>query len=228
MGWGSSARRGSACWRSHSHAGGGDKGGSWPSPAAGSPPRGWGGVFRRGLTGHRHRATPTLVGQRPSRGLAQGGSRDHPHAGGAGLLRLLIHWSTAEPLPRTRGGGRAARTAAVPARDTPTCVGGGLPRRQTNRGRRVTPTLVGGRANWTRPEFVERRATPTRVGRRIPVVGATWRRASHAHEDGAERGNVRVVITTNESPPRGWGGVEPVASARAGMRGTPTRVGRNA
>jgi hypothetical protein len=221
--------------------------GAHPLSNVESTPRGWGGEWRRASALLRARVTPTGVGWRTKGSHWPPAQTRHPHMRGAESGGASCRCCHPESPPHAWGGGGQSVFPGRAVRDTPTCVGGGLPRRQTNRGRRVTPTLVGqsesGRGlNSSSAEPLPRawgggyppsaqpgegRVTPTRMGRCRGRCRSVACRSSHPHADGAERGNVRVVITTNESPPRGWGGARVRPPRSVLRRATPTPVGRS-
>ena len=89
----------------HPHVRGEDqasKCGCWSN--AGSPPRAWGGLFRKGSAVPPQRLTPTCVGRTPSSMTGASGSTAHPHVRGEDLPALAsAEYHFGSP-PRAWGG----------------------------------------------------------------------------------------------------------------------------
>ena len=193
------------------------------------------------------RITPTRVGKSGADCRTRAPSTDHPHS--RGEEGLLVHVSVSPfgspPLAWGRGGppGRAGGEQRI----TPTRVGkrGALSATQVtppdhphSRGEEESgtsvnvhsagsPPLAWGRVADAGAPLVERRITPTRVGKRPSAPRCASRSADHPHSRGEEDWSVDIEFHQDGSPPLAWG--RGPRHGEAGDRGriTPTRVGKS-
>ena len=175
------------------------------TPLGEAPPRGWGGPAASTSLITGSRGTPTRVGRTGSVTPHRLRHRGTPtRVGRTGEARLEVGdvW---EAPPRGWGGRGRRRPSPGAARGTPTRVG------------RTSSAATTQTSGWRHPP---------RVGRTGVTAVKGFGPERHPHAGGEDRAARSAPSTSNEAPPRGWGGPRTRWLSLARRGGTPTRVGR--
>ena len=217
------------------------------SRMSGSPPRVWGNPCTLMVWDLAHRFTPTRVGK-SSANRATGDCRSvHPHA--CGEIGLWIRLGRFEPGSPPRVWGNHAHIPGRIRRQrfTPTRVGKSRSHSRTHPSPAVHPHACGEiqavRINWeggvgSPPRVwgnlagldqahLQRRFTPTRVGKSRRGLADAPDAAVHPHACGEITSLDRNCKCTFGSPPRVWGNLRGLRILRCRLRFTPTRVGKS-
>jgi len=213
----------------------------------GTPPRVWGRVTEYGSNPDTQRDTPTCVGKSTRMANVTCNNKGHPHVCGEEDVKPrleLLSWGTP---PRVWG--RAMLYAVVYRqwRDTPTCVGKSNWRKTTQGSKgghphvcgeeyvnktitgdyQGTPPRVWGRGVFCHFCFDCLGDTPTCVGKRFLCLEHNFRVERHPHVCGEEVGIPCFLRSSEGTPPRVWGRVQPVKRPVSDSRDTPTCVGKS-
>jgi len=215
------------------------------SSPSGSPPLAWGTPNAVVEFPHRHRFTPTRVGNTCSCSTWWSTPTVHPHSRGEHALRRPSSIGASGSPPLAWGTLGAVLAPVVLARFTPTRVGNTSDGRRAScctpvhphsrgehptRGPRTARTTGSPPLAWgTRRHPVLQaevvRFTPTRVGNTYTSTGGTPRATVHPHSRGEHAALMDPMFRMFGSPPLAWGTRDLVDVVRDAARFTPTRVG---